>query len=237
MSYRFISDDQVQVIIALDDDSPWLIAHNRKERKCLMWHNVYFGIYGVVPTPCLKHCWKVCITRMWDDNGFETQLDFAHVMTIADFQVEFDWPSKVGMDRRDWTPNIWGAYWYCDSLDQARNIKNIVEQALGTDFVVEIKRGCTEMELVLGDSREWDVCDPRCQAQQDMEKELDAFIFNEIGPMDQQTMIKKNVILRFMYWAHKHGDFTYREFMDEGEELTFDMPRGPVKYRKSETYR
>lgn len=237
LSYRFVSDEQVQVLIALDDDSPWLLNHSRKERKCLVWHNVYFGIYGVVPTPCLKHCWKVVITRMWNDDGEESQLDFSAVMKIAEFQENFEWPSKVGMDRRAWTPNLWGAYWYCDTLEQAREIRKVLETDLSSDFIVEIKRGCTEMELMLGDSGEWDVCDPRCEGQKQLEISLDAFIYNEIGPLEQPVMVKRDVILRMMYWAHKHGDMTYLMHMNPGEQLTFEMPRGPVKWKPSRTYR
>lgn len=202
----------------------------------MIWHNVYFGMYNVVPTPCLQHCFKVCITQRYHSLTRTDQLTFRDVMEIADFQEEFEWPSKVGMDRRDWTTSIWGAYWYCDSLEQAKEVRQQVQNGLSEDLIVEIKRGCTEMELNLGSTEDWDVYDPRCQAQKDLEGELNEWIYPDVGVPEQYTLIKRDIIIRFMYWAHKHGDMSYRDFMNEGEYLEFEMPGGKRPFKPSTKY-
>jgi len=88
-----------------------------------------------------------------------------HVHKIAEWQqgelADLGWASKVGMERRSYTFNKWGAYFYCRGLEQARErykiVREWVDKNLGEEIDVYIKRGCTEFEAAMGPSDKWEI--------------------------------------------------------------------------------
>ena len=226
--YTFMGNETIMFPQQTDAKSPWLYVKNRKGNKCSLWHTVYFGIHKIIPQHCFKHCWKVVASHKGWDGDVLRQLTMSDLMYIYEIQKEYDWPSKCGMDTRDYTPTIWGAYWYCDSLTQARAVKFDVEpkiKEIDERIQVIVKRSCTEFELYLGESNKWDELDITWK---DDESVLENWIYQQedfFGEQADNELLVRNVKNRFLYWAHKHGDMTYREFTDQS----------PLIYRFPET--
>ena len=88
-----------------------------------------------------------------------------HVHKIADWQhgecTDLGWATKVGMERRSYTFNMWGAYFYCRGLQQGRErykiVRKWVDENLGEEIDVYLKKGCTEFEYAMGPSDEWEM--------------------------------------------------------------------------------
>jgi len=200
----------------------WLHTKYDLEKSCHVWFTKYFGIFRCVPRKCLNHCYKLCATdRGFDDDRKQVrQLSLSEVMDINEFQERLGLNSKVGMDDRDYTPSLWGAYWYTDSLKAAYELYPAVRAGLddiNPDIVLNVKRACTEFELYLGPSNEWDGKD---FPWEETEKVLEKWVEHVPNHMttSQHELIQQTIKLRFLHWAHMHGDMTYREFID-GDNL------------------
>lgn len=145
---------------AQQHDIPWLHAgrvsegFEEAEVDCgllILYHDYIFKGKSV-HSVCMD-CYKVSVVPK----------TLEHVHKIADWQQleleELGWASKVGMERRSYTFNKWGAYFYCRGLEQARErykiVRNWVDENLGEDIEVYIKRGCTEFEAAIGPSDKW----------------------------------------------------------------------------------
>jgi len=95
-------------------------------------------------------CYKVVV-------GIET-LEQVHKM--AEWQHSTGWACKVGAERRNYTQRKWGAYFYCRGVEAGRErykeVREWVDENLGKDVKVFLKRGCTEFEQHMGDSDKWE---------------------------------------------------------------------------------
>jgi hypothetical protein len=130
---------------------------------------------------------------------------------------------------RDYTRDIYGAYWYCRGLLHAEKMHKDVRIWAGeylNEVIQEpthqaiqyrasditIKRGCTEFEIqgTAGDSLHWEGDDV---IQEMMERWLDENLeFNPFETIGQSDDIKQKVRMKWMRWAHAHGDMTYVPF-------------------------
>ena len=167
----------------------------------------------------VNHCWKITANSKGKADGVYRQLTFKEVMKIEKLQLWMDTASKCGMDVRDYTPYIWGAYWYFSSKEEAQRSYNKIKgylNLINDEIEVLVKRSCTEFEMKLGPSSEWDNLDI---VWKEKESVLDEWVYRvEQQPPPQHKLIKKNVRNRMMHWAHKHGDMTYKEF-NRGNDL------------------
>ena len=69
----------------------------------------------------------------------------------------------------------------------------------------------------------------------DREIEIDAWLFTEHLPAIDHTqpeLHRRELIIKWMYWAHKHGDFSYRQFMEDDDRLVFNFGTKQVEYEK-----
>lgn len=216
-SYNIAGDDLIYFHSQLIVDDNWLHTKLSQGRLCNIWFKKYFTVHRVVPKKCFKHCYKaVACNRGFDEERqCYKQLSFDEVMQIRDLQLKLGLPSKCGMDDREYTPNVWGSYWYCDSLEEAENMFPTLREGLdkiNPEISLSIKRSCTEMELWLGPTDTWDDIEPDW-----LEKEaiLDRWLA-QINPLfreEQHEMIEYNVREKLMYWAHKHGDLSYKQYI------------------------
>ena len=143
----------------------WLFGAFCPERDCTKWLNIYHRYYKILPPPC-KNCWKVVMAP-------QTILELIEVQKL---QAELKWPSKVGLEQRDYTSGLGGyrAFWYCPfakGLTGGRAHFKRVQKALEKHFGKEkiawylkagklyLKRGCTELERDFGPSDKWDLID------------------------------------------------------------------------------
>jgi hypothetical protein len=157
-------------------------------------------------------------------DGVVQQLTMEEVLAIEKIQQYLDMPSKCGMDRRAYTPNLWGAYWYFPTLYLAQRRYNQIKGVLNSvnpDINVQIKRSCTEFEIDIGPSDQWDTMD---RPWLEIENVLDEWVYRvDTDPDTQHELIKRKVRIEMMYWAHQHGDFTYKKF-NQGNDLVYRFP-------------
>ena len=159
--YRWNKEGKFEITNpAQQHDIPWLHAGSVSEGfdeegvDCgvlIIYHDYVFKGKSV-HSVCMD-CYKVSIVPQ----------TLEHVHKIADWQngevLEWGWASKVGMEKRSYTFRPWGAYFYCRGLEQGRErykiVRKWVDENLGEDVEVYLKRGCTEFETSMGPSDKW----------------------------------------------------------------------------------
>lgn len=167
--------------------------------RCQKWHGIFWDLLSsksMVHSHC-QECWKVCMFPR----------DFAEVISIYEYQSAHEAQCKVGMDMREYTKSIWGAYWYNRSIGEATK-RHAMLTGEFPDAQVIIKRGCTEFELLgaAGDSQYWIVTKIQREQEIWLDEHLDFDPFINPG---QNEAIRQSVIQRWMVWAHQHGDMSY----------------------------
>ena len=147
-------------IVAAPHDTPWLYGPERipgtLELGCdcgvlTIIHNHVFMGKGV-HSFCME-CYKVVVVP-------ETLAD---VHKMADWQqdecTKNGWACKVGAERRNYVQRKWGAYFYCRGVEEGKErykaVRAWVDENLGKDTKVILKRACTEFEQHMGNSDEW----------------------------------------------------------------------------------
>lgn len=146
--------------VAQPHDTPWLYAPTRISGT--VESGLDCGIFTImhnqglqkraVPSFCLE-CYKVVVVPQ----------TLEHVHKMADWQqgecTKNEWACKVGAERRNYVQRKWGAYFYCRGLEEGRErykvVREWVDENLGEDVEVFLKRACTEFEQNLGDSSKW----------------------------------------------------------------------------------
>ena len=138
-------------------DTPWLHAPVHIEGMIengfdcgylTHMHNLVFQ-REAVHSFCME-CYKVVVMP-------ET---LEQVHKIAEWQHGTGWACKVGAERRPYTQRKWGAYFYCRGVEKGRerykDVREWVDENLGKDIKVILKRACTEFEQHMGDSDKWE---------------------------------------------------------------------------------
>lgn len=172
------------------DDTPWLHApvlipgQREAGLDCgllTVFHNHVFQKKGV-HSFCME-CYKVVIIP-------ET---LAQVHKIAEWQHSLGVACKVGAERRNYTQRKWGAYFYCRGVEEGRErykmVREWVDENLGKDIKVFLKRACTEFEQNLGDSDKW----KKVPYQDELEKEAMEVIGYTPCVKDQAEPIRHHV--------------------------------------------
>ena len=136
----------------------------------------------------------------------------AQVHRIMEWQLSTGWAGKVGSEIRNYTQRAWGAYFYCRGVEQGRerykHVREWVDENLGRDVNVFLKRGCTEFEQNMGDSDKW----RKLPKQDEIEEEAKRIIEYEPMPPNQAEPIDYNVMLAWKCWeADNRAPVTYHE--------------------------
>ena len=167
-------------------------------------HNHVFN-KKAVHSFCME-CYKVVVV-------LET-LEQVHQM--ADWQqtacVDNEWPCKVGAERRPYTQRVWGAYFYCRGVEEGRErykaVRAWVDENLGKDIKVFLKRACTEFEQHLGDSDKWE----KIPRQDEIEAEGREVIAFEPSLLGQSKIIQHHVWDTWNEWdKDNQSPVTYHE--------------------------
>jgi hypothetical protein len=184
-------------------DMPWIVIGNPRRKFCYHWNHVYCGMMNLIPRFCRFNCWKVVAKPR---NIKETLLLHGSMKTL-------DLPSKVGMDLRPYTFGAWAAFFYADSLDQAKTYYLIVRPEIAKiapEIPVIVKRGCTEMEAIRP-SKTWDTW---TDEEQRLEAALDdLFEFEEL-PFTESAWMRNDIMERWIKHAISIGDPTAREMAE-----------------------
>jgi len=173
--------------------TPWSHAPcpipGMKERgfDCGLMHMMFGYLFEnkSVPIFC-QDCYKVVV-------GPET---LEQVKKISYWQhsecAPNGWACKTGAERRPYTFRRWGAYFYCRGLEEGRErykaVREWVDENLGEDIKVYLKRACTEFEQALGDSDKWE----NTELQEEIEKEFFEEIIDYGGLLGSQSEIVRH---------------------------------------------
>lgn len=192
--------------------SPWIINQVDEERRCELW-TVWFNRYRFIPAGC-RQCWKVTYSP-------KTLKEVYQVLELQDREKgPIGLPAKVGMENRSWTGNQGGysAFWYTPvgcGLHSARGIYTRIQRELtkvvkySPDLI--LKRGCTEFERLMGPSDTWDKT--ATERDWDEKEKILASVFRIDPPLQPSNLLTINAKLRMIYYAHEHGDVTYKDFV------------------------
>lgn len=180
-------------------DMPWVFCRQDDSRRCNLWHSVFFGVFGWLPSQCLE-CWKVVVRPKTLQDLFE----------LREVQRNLELSSKCGIEVRETVHGLYGGYFYCDSKDQGFEVLKVVREEISKNLKNEapafLKRGCTEFEHKFGDSLNWE--EHVTEQQIAVEKKLSCFIDTR-ERIEQPQVVKDSIYKRWIEWAYQNGDPTY----------------------------
>lgn len=185
-------------------NTPWIHFHHTTVRHCGIWNRVYFRSYGHIPKFCRYHCWKTVIKPT----------TVKELFMLHDLMQSLNWPSKCGIDVRDYTPGPYAGFVYADSLKEGqsycRAMKKHVAEAIGDHVAVLLKRGCTEMEQAKP-SDQWDDWGPNDEL---LERKLDDIYMKEEADGKQGYWLQNVIKRKWVRHAMSIGDETWKEITD-----------------------
>lgn len=228
--YRRLEDGKICFTPKAAEDPPWLYVKPTAWQNCNLWHRVVFDQFHnqeKVPIPCQK-CWKVVLMPR----------NFEELIATWIMQRHLDLPCKCGTegDRAN-TDRLYGAYFYCHSLEEGRRVHELVTKTiagrakwempfLGVDLSAEfgnelipedsngtipriiLKRGCTEYEQHCGPSDQW-TWDEKQQEIEDIITE--SFHPDVLTPKANDNHVA-SILAGFIHKAFQWGDTSYKKF-------------------------
>jgi len=211
---KFNEDFKIELVGKRAVEREWLNAAHDDQRKCGLWHTIYFSNYKIIPSGC-QNCWKCCLkVRSLED-----------LFKVREFQLtNLAQPAKCGLEKRGYTANLgrYSAYWYCDmskGLKGARALWTVLNEKLisilGKDHGLILKRACTEMELHtvdmgMGGSDRWGEYSDKWNAYEEILNHI--FIYPDMKSKPVPWWIEKNIERRWIEWAYEYGDPTYIKY-------------------------
>lgn len=190
-------------------DTPWLFIKHPTHNDCIVWKNIYYGCYGLLPIGCTG-CWKVvAIPRTLDE-----------LFKLRNVMRDLNFPSKLGIEVRDYVPRLYGAYFYCQSKELGLATRDAVRKAvhenISPDIKVYLKRGCTEMEMRFGSSDKWE--EKIHDGQQNLEDYYNQWYVEPDDPI-VPPYLKCHIMKSWIAYAHMMGDETYKLYTKDGRHL------------------
>lgn len=197
--------------------TPWVHHGHTGWARCMLWSRVMFYAASMqmpkcfadgemfVPSGC-QNCYKVVVRPKTVTQLFE----------LDKLEEEMGRASKCGIEVRDSVHGLYGGYFYNLGLDAGlecyKAIREAVDQRLGKDVAVILKRGCTEMEHAVGPSDKWEITDE----QKEVERLITDWIVEpEKNEGNQPEAVIWHVKRKWIEYAFKHGDVTYKELTND----------------------
>jgi len=215
--WHWTTDGKIKMnIVATPHDQPWVHAPARIPGSAeegfdcglltIIHNNVFSG--KSVHSFCME-CYKVVVC-------LET---LAQVHKMEDWQqgecAENGLACKVGAERRNYVQRKWGAYFYCRGVEEGRErykaVRTWVDENLGQDIKVYLKRACTEFEQHMGDSSGWQLIERQDEIEKEAKEIFDYAPSDTIQPM----VVQRNTHDLWKRWDEDNQPpITYHE---EGE--------------------
>lgn len=194
------ADGKIDLRTAIPYDSVWVHTNIDSGRMCTMYSDIIRNYLKFIHTRCFS-CWKVVSRPRTVSELFE----------CFEIQNDMGLHSKSGIEVRDHVEANYGQYWYNDSLEQGLECKEKVIKALPDGVPVFLKRGCTEFEIMFGDSDTWKL-QPK---QLEREKLLADLIVIPFDPSQNWPWyVHLNTQRKWVRFAAARGDMTYLEKTD-----------------------
>lgn len=198
-------------------DSPWIYVQSSPLARCDIYHRVFYNVLDHIHSHC-RNCWKVVVRPQ----------NLIQLFDLYEFQRDMGVPCKCGMELRATVEGLYGGYFYTRSKEQGLEMYNevraLVDEKLGKDVPVILKRYCTEFELggqgVKGHGPSDETPDIT-EEEREMEEYIESH-FPQVGLNNPQPKhLIASVMRRWIHYAFEHGDMTYKEFTN-GAKLNKD---------------
>lgn len=213
-----------EAMVEMVKDLPWIYSNVLFD--CTVWNKVF---HVVVTEKRLvhSHCHN-CIKVVGKPKTLHD------LVVIEAIQSSMLFPCKCGIDRRDNTQDIYGAFWYNRGFDEARMRFRILRKRLNDEGLEHvpliIKKACTEFENEMGPSSKWEKPTPE---QLGLERDLDNVLdYEPQPPVRMPDLLTAHTHQLWIHWAFQHGDDTYLEFTNRErihEPLVTYNPKGRNK--------
>lgn len=187
---------------AMGHGAPWVYTKTYPGYRCDIAHSVFWELLHHIPNQCRK-CYKVVVRPRTLEELFN----------LYELQEEMGVPCKCGMELRDTVNGLYGGYFYCKGVDEGRErykqVRELVDERLSKETPVILKRYCTEFELGGKPSNET----PDCTEEELQMEEQIYFLFPSVGGSNvHPDHVKIHVMRRWIDYAYKNGDETYKLF-------------------------
>lgn len=224
-------EDQKTLVI----NTPWLMVNSDTgppQNDCFRHHLIKYDLFDILPIACLE-CYKVVVSPQ----------NLIQMFTLLGIMNDLKYPGKIGMEKRDYSPGLWHAFFYCNGLEHGLKryyqvFDELQDRSLG-DLPIILKRGCTEFEVEMGPSDQWESLISPQQRKQG-EPYLDRWIkTTPIGPPhDIAAWLSARLQYQWIEWAAANGDETYLEYTDgvldqpdaERKVTRWKLPPPPITY-------
>jgi hypothetical protein len=199
-------------------DAPWVYVQSDPCSRCDLYHRVFYNVLDHIHSFC-RSCWKVVVRPQ----------NLIQLFDLYELQKTMGVPCKCGMELRSTVEGLYGGYFYTRSkeegLERYKEVRELVDEYLGKDVPVILKRYCTEFELGGQSGVKGQGPSNLILEVTDEEKKMEEYIeshFPQIGLNNPQPKhLIASVMKRWIHHAFEHGDMTYKEFTN-GEKLTKD---------------
>jgi len=204
--YISTKDGKVKCINTITWDTPWIYVNPSPDASCTFNVNLS-ETAGFVPKYC-RNCFKVVIRP-------QTVAQLVRLKELMEETfTEMGLYCKCGIEKRIYVNGNYGGYNYNQGLEQGKDsyaaIRKIIDKELGADVDVILKRGCTEMELNFGPSKDYIVPD---WADELEEKIMEAVELPTKNP-PMPKYLQDHIIRKWLEFAWDRGDKTCLEFSD-----------------------
>lgn len=188
-------------------NTPWIFRKGDPDRNCNLWHKVMFQGFDIIPRGCLK-CWKVVV-------GPRTLKELFQLMYL---QARQPYISKCGIEKREYVNRDYGGYYYNNSKEEGLEKLDIVREAvhsqISPDIKVVLKRYCSEFEIKLGPSEDYEPTSEDLEWEKLVEA---AFNFPK-SDINQPDFVKAHVHQSWIEDAWKRREPGVEEF-NNGEPI------------------
>lgn len=199
--------DKYRIVEAYDPKPPYIMYAPRPDYNCLLWKDVYFENFGIIPRWCRESCWKAVVALDTVEQVFD----------IFDVFQKFDFPRKIGIDPRSYTPMDYAIFIYGTSEEEVQSrLNQLLPYVPDTRIKPWVKFGCTEMALKIPTSpvESWQLWG---KAHQELEDYLDNEVFiqeyiPEAGPPESHW---NRVFCDWIRFAHTKQDMTYKNVVGD----------------------
>ena len=207
------SDGKLAPNVMAQWDTPWVHVRQSYESNCFLWKTIIFEHIvklnlpkekWFVPVGC-QDCWKVVVRPATLKQLFE----------LEKLERRLNVPSKCGIETRPSVFGLYGGYFYNRGLENGlakyKQVREAVNETLGEQIPVILKRGCTEMEHGVGPSNEWDVTEEQIRIEKMV---VDRFV-TDAQIIQQSEHAVDHVHQTWIEKAYQWGDPTVFEYLDE----------------------
>jgi len=191
---------------AILPSGPWIYVNPHPDLHC-DFDTYLFNALGFLPRRC-RECYKVVIRPKT-----VAQLIRLYELMNTEF-VKRGLHCKCGVEERVYVHANYGGYQYNRGLKEGKKsyktIRDLVDVFVGSDVGVILKRGCTEMELKTGPSKQYVVP----EWADELEDKVMEVIELPSRKVSTPKYIADHTIRKWLEFAWDRGDATCLEFSD-----------------------